>query len=535
MRDLSILIPARNEEFLSRTIEDILSNIRGDTEVIAVLDGEWADPPIPQNDRVTILYNPVSVGQRAATNQAARISTARFVMKADAHCAFDEGFDIKLMADCEQDWTVIPRMYNLHVFDWVCSDCGARTYQGPKPPECEVCKSENVEREMVWEPRRNRRTDFARFDASLHFQYWRDYERRPEAKGDIVDVMACVGACWFMHRSRYWEIGGMDEAHGSWGQMGVEVACKSWLSGGRQVVNKKTWFAHLFRTQKGFGFPYPQSGKAVQAAREHSRRLWQGDNWDKAIHSFSWLLEKFAPIPGWDVDKGIIYYTDNRLDETIAAACRQHLASHDLPIVSASLAPLDFGENIVIEERRGILTMFKQILAALEASEAEIVYFCEHDLIYHPTHFEFIPPTDDAFYYNENTVKVNAEDGLALFYYTKQTSGLVCYRRLAIEHYRKRVERVEAEGKYNYRIGFEPGCHRYPRGIDDYPAKRFMSEFPNIDIRHGSNLTKSRWSRSEFRSQRSCRGWDKPEIIAGWGRTKGRFNEFLKEATSVRQ
>ena len=44
--DLSILIPARNEQFLKNTVEDILKNKRGNTEIIVGLDGEWADPPI---------------------------------------------------------------------------------------------------------------------------------------------------------------------------------------------------------------------------------------------------------------------------------------------------------------------------------------------------------------------------------------------------------------------------------------------------------------------------------------------------------
>src|SRR3989338_3299936 len=95
--DLSILIPARNEMFLSRTIEDILSNIEADTEVIAVLDGAWVDPPIPQNERVNVIYVPKSIGQRAATNMACKLSKAKYVMKCDAHCSFDKGFDIKMI------------------------------------------------------------------------------------------------------------------------------------------------------------------------------------------------------------------------------------------------------------------------------------------------------------------------------------------------------------------------------------------------------------------------------------------------------
>ena len=52
--DLSILIPARNEMFLAKTIENILENIQGNTEIIAVLDGEWSDPPIKDNKRVSL-------------------------------------------------------------------------------------------------------------------------------------------------------------------------------------------------------------------------------------------------------------------------------------------------------------------------------------------------------------------------------------------------------------------------------------------------------------------------------------------------
>ena len=97
MKDLSILIPARNEMFLSRTIEDILANIEADTEVITVLDGVLADPPIPQHERVNVIYLSESIGQRAATNLACKLSNAKYVMKCDAHCSFDKGFDLKMI------------------------------------------------------------------------------------------------------------------------------------------------------------------------------------------------------------------------------------------------------------------------------------------------------------------------------------------------------------------------------------------------------------------------------------------------------
>jgi glycosyltransferase involved in cell wall biosynthesis len=541
MPDLSVLIPARNEMFLAKTVECVLNKMRADTEVIVVFDGQWAVPgfELPQHDKVTVLFNAVSRGQRAATNQAAKLSTAKYIMKLDAHCDLDEGFDVKLMEDCEYDWTVIPKMYNLHAFDWVCNACRHRTYQGPTPTKCTKCGSEvGHKRDIIWQPRLHRMTDAWRFDRDLHFQYWGAYKTRPEAKGDIVDVMCNLGACWFLHRERYWDLGGLDEKHGSWGQMGVEISCKSWLSGGRQVVNKKTWYSHMFRTQGGdFGFPYPNSGSAVEKARSYSKDLWQNDKWPQAKRPFRWIIDHFAPVPGWEdltaekgITKGIAFYTDSVLDEKYAAPVRQRLKhsinGHEL--VSVSLKPLDFGTNVVLPLKREALSMFRQIVAALEHLTTDVVFLCEHDVLYHPSHFEFMPARKDVYYYNENTYKVDVKTGQAVFYYTKQTSGLCAYRDLLLQHYRARIDRIEREGLTTKR-DFEPGCHRPPRGIDSYTAERWMAPFPNVDLRHKQNLTMSRWDASEFRDPKACEGFKLVDEIPGWGVCKGRFDAFVRE------
>lgn len=297
--DLSILIPARNEMFLSRTIEDILEHAKGDYEIIAVLDGQWAEPGIHDHERVQLIYHPESIGQRAATNEAARLSTGKWLMKVDAHCAFDQGFDVKMLADMQPDWTMVPVMRNLHAFDWVCEN-GHRRYQGQSGP-CTEC-GQPTEREMVWIGKKSPQSTAYRFDRELRFQYWPEYKKRQ--KGDLVETMSLQGSCFMVSREKYFELDLCDENHGSWGQQGTEVACKTWLSGGRVIVNKKTWYAHLFRTQGGdFGFPYPNPG--IGKAREYSRALWLNDKWEKAIYPLSWLIERFAPVPDWHEENKI--------------------------------------------------------------------------------------------------------------------------------------------------------------------------------------------------------------------------------------
>ncbi|OGM31444.1 hypothetical protein A2803_05235 [Candidatus Woesebacteria bacterium RIFCSPHIGHO2_01_FULL_44_21] len=409
MSELSILIPARNEIFLAKTIEDILQNIEGDTEIIAVLDGYWADPPVPQHERVTIIHNPESVGQRAATNQAAKLSKAKYLMKVDAHCAFDRGFDVKMMEAMHDDWTMAPLMKNLHAFDWVCPD-GHRRYQGPSGP-CRECGKETT-RDVVWIAKSSPKSVSYCFDSTPHFQYFGDWAKRPEGQGDITESMSLQGSCFMLTRDKFHELNVCDEAFGSWGSQGIEVAAKTWLSGGQVMINKKTWYAHMFRTQGGdFSFPYPISGRDQEKAKKYARELFFNNNWPLQKKPLSWLVEKFWPVRGWTEDdlaklkankfkfkeveppafvpqtvtssgkKGIIFYTDNELAEEIAKPVRDQLLAiskeKNIPIVSSSLIPMDFGKNIHSPElKRGMVTLFTQILRALEASDADIIFFC---------------------------------------------------------------------------------------------------------------------------------------------------------------
>jgi len=132
-----------------------------------------------------------------------------------------------------------------------------------------------------------------RFDSDLRFQYW----KQRKVEGDIIESMSFIGACWFIERDRYWELDGLDEGHGFWGQVGTEVACKTWLSGGKLMINRKTWFAHMFRTQ--FGWPYHITQGMVDRARDYSRDMWFNNRWHKQVHPLRWLVDKFNP-PGWE-------------------------------------------------------------------------------------------------------------------------------------------------------------------------------------------------------------------------------------------
>lgn len=315
--DLSIIIPARCEKYLSQTIADIIKHKEGKTEVIAVLDGEWPEPAIEQHPDVTVVYFNKSIGQRAATNQGVRISKAKYVIKTDAHCSFDQGFDVKLMADMQDNWTMVPLMKHLHVLDWKCDKCGNTWDQGSVPYRCYTrtgsdgkgkvenpnCDSTSFSRVEYWEARKYPINKTYRFDNTLHFQYAPEFADREELKinDHLVESMSIQGSFFMLTRERYWGLNICDERHGSWGQQGTEVSCKTWLSGGRVVINKNTWYAHLFRTQGGeFSFPYPNPEHKIREAREYSRDIWFNNKFEKQIYPLKWLIDKFSPVRGWE-------------------------------------------------------------------------------------------------------------------------------------------------------------------------------------------------------------------------------------------
>ena len=366
----------------------------------------------------------------------------------------------------------------------------------------------------------------------------------------LRETLSIQGSCFMLTKKKYLELDICSETDfNSWGQQGVEVACKTWLSGGRVIANLNTWDAHMFRTKGGdFGFPYPNPQAKVNENRENSRQLFQKDKWPLATRKFQWLLDKFNP-PDWGISKGMIYYTDNQLIEAIAKPVRDRLLkiSQDkkINITSASLKKMDFGvKNIRFPSyKRGYLAMYKQILGALENSRDDWIFFTEHDVLYSDTHFDFEPKDKETFYYNQNVWYLRP-DGHALHYDVNQLSGLCVWRETALIHYRERFKLIEEEWKrlevseppdirgtifnrFIRHMGHEPFTHNRIQWQNQFKYDTWKSEKPNIDIRFGVNATGMRWNKDQYRNQQLLINWQETDDeIPSWGKTSDLVNTF---------
>jgi glycosyltransferase involved in cell wall biosynthesis len=277
---VSIVLPVRNEKYLNPTIEELLKNARGEIEIIVNLDGYWPEK-IVEDKRVRYIHKGQAQGMRAGINSAVAIAKGEYIMKIDGHCMVDEGFDVKLAADCEPNWVVIPRRKRLDAENWCIQDVG-------KP---------DVDYNYLSFP--DNPADFG--GPGLNGRIWTQkiIDRR-DPKYDIDEELSFQGSCWFMHRDHFYDMELMDDEN--WGPFwneAQEIGFKTWLSGGKVMRNKKTWYAHLHKGKKeGRGYQMPKHW-AVQGASYANEWLYNDKMWHKQIYPLSWLIERFMPMPTW--------------------------------------------------------------------------------------------------------------------------------------------------------------------------------------------------------------------------------------------
>jgi len=262
MAHLSCIIPSRNDPHLDRTVQELRQKANGEVEIIVVLDGEGGDV----SGADIVIRHEKSMGMRASINEAVSKSSGQYLLKTDAHCMYDEGYDEKLLSIIEDDWIVTPVRYKLDVDKWeICE-------WDPNPIVYERLYFDNPEKigGVEWRSRKHGREHIL-VDENMVFQ----------------------GSCWVMSRKHWDKIGPLqEEGYGTFTQEPVELSLKTWLSGGKVMVNKTTWYAHKHRkyarTYAGL-----TNSQEVKDGNKYSRDFWLNNRWEERLHDIKWLMERF--------------------------------------------------------------------------------------------------------------------------------------------------------------------------------------------------------------------------------------------------
>lgn len=285
---VSVIIPSRSDQWLQQTVDDLFKKAEGEVEVIVVYDGRWADPILKDNPNLVQIHHGMlhdNLGMRPSINAGVAVSQGEYIMVIDEQCGVDQGYDVKLIADCEDDWVVIPRRKRLEPKEWTLVKDGR--------PDIDY---------MAVEYPYNKPYDKTQ---GLHGKEWKRPDR---AEVMIDDTPTMQGSCYFMKR-KHWDtvIGELDSTYyGPFTMEAQEVGLKTWLSGGRVVVNKKTWYAHWHkgRDGKGYGFSNAQYVKHQEGMERG--RLYAIEYWLKTKdfkYDWDWFVtECFPDMPGWSND-----------------------------------------------------------------------------------------------------------------------------------------------------------------------------------------------------------------------------------------
>lgn len=284
---LSVIIPSRNEQFLHKTIKDLLEKAVEPIEVIAVLDGYW--PPhneIIQDDRVHYLHFSESIGMRGCINAGVNLAQGKYILKTDGHCMYAKGFDEILKADHQDDWVQIPRRHPLDPENWVIQERTDDKY----PIDYMFLTYPNDDTE--WGGR------------EFSGREWRERNDNEVLKAKLIDdAMSFQGSAWFMTKEYFNWLELMDEeSYGSFWKEAQEIGFKCWLSGGRVVRNKKTWYAHLYKGKKyGRGYRLNKSGNDTH--RLNIEKWLNQKAWHKQKYPMSYLIRKFPDCPMWTEER----------------------------------------------------------------------------------------------------------------------------------------------------------------------------------------------------------------------------------------
>jgi len=276
MDKVSIIVPARNERYLSKTVDDLFAKATGEIEVIVVLDGPTEFELPKERPNLKFITKVVAEGLRPAIKDASNMATGKYILKMDAHSMLSPGFDEVLKKDCEDNWVVVSRYYALDPEAWVIGDKKYYSdyfYLGCPWVNWRIFSFQDVP--------------------------WRSRDKA--RRGIIIDeTMTMQASLWFMTaehlHKRLEDLN--QERWGSWSCEQQEIALKTWLGGGKVMVNKGVWNAHYQRSIEERRELVPEYSRRKDLYIHKDFALYFLNNqWEGQIYKFDWLIEHFWPLP----------------------------------------------------------------------------------------------------------------------------------------------------------------------------------------------------------------------------------------------
>lgn len=188
----------------------------------------------------------------------------------------------------------------------------------------------------------------------------------------------------------------------------------------------------------------------------------------------------------------VIYYTANINSDYFMKNTQKYLleAVGDTPIISVSFKPTVVGNNcnniIIGEQPRSNYMIYKQVLIGAKKAKTKYVAMAEDDMLYHPSHFTYRPPSDDIFSYNINKWSIFSWTKPPIFSYRvrKLMNSLIVTKDALVKTLDERYSKYPDIKKVSRNIlkyyWGEPGRFENHLGIAPLKTEEFSSKVSNI-------------------------------------------------------
>lgn len=191
-------------------------------------------------------------------------------------------------------------------------------------------------------------------------------------------------------------------------------------------------------------------------------------------------------------DLTVIYYTANHISQLFARTIQHYLlgAIGELPLISVSQKPMNFGENICVGEiGRSHLNIYRQALIGAKAAKTKYIVLAEDDILYSPGHFKY-RPSNGVFAYNMSVWSIYTWVRPPIFSYKDRRvlHSMICERDLFIEAMDERFNKYPNESKVNLGLWAEPGKYEDQLGVTVRQTEKFYTAIVNVAFSHETAL-----------------------------------------------
>ena len=191
-------------------------------------------------------------------------------------------------------------------------------------------------------------------------------------------------------------------------------------------------------------------------------------------------------------DLTILYYSASLISDFFGDNVRKHLLEttmDQLPIVSVTQKPLDFGRNICVGVIGAtVYNVYKQILTGAKWAETKYVVCCEDDTLYNPEHFEHRPPADTFAYSKQRWIL----DPDPIFRWRDRTGMCTCIveTRVLIDRLEEKFAAYPKPPRDKREAGDwgEPGRYERNLGLPHINMEIFNETIPLVTFNHKPSL-----------------------------------------------